>query len=470
MCIIGDLKCAASEFAKSAGQGFLDQIASAVSVSMASAIETLGTFWVGIPTIPLGDTQGNASDPVKFLQSSTWWIWSTLMVFSVLYAAGQMIWSRKGQPLMELVAALIRALLASSAGLGAVVILLQVGDSYSRWVLDRSVSGGFTEGLKKLLMTPAANSLQIFVIVAGIIALIVSLIQICLLVVRSALSVLLAGTLPLAYSATNTQWGKQWSQKHASWLIAFVLYKPVAATIYAAAFKVTGSALTGKLEGAAESIVGLMSGLVLMVAALFALPAMMRLIVPAVGAASAGGAMFAGAAVGSAASGAVNMGSRMAGKGGGSGGGGGAAGAGGSGAGGGGAASGATAAKGAAAAKGAGAAAAGAATAGVGAAVMVAGAAINKAKQGGQALQAAVHDAAGEQAPQGQDKSDDKKNGIRATAAAARAAAGGSGSRPPAPSQGSGGARGGSSGSAQPKPEPQPQPESKKQEKPNGSA
>lgn len=439
MCIIGDLKCAASEFAKSAGQGFLDQIASAVSVSMASAIETLGTFWVGIPTIPLGDTQGNASDPVKFLQSSTWWIWSTLMVFSVLYAAGQMIWSRKGQPLMELVAALIRALLASSAGLGAVVILLQVGDSYSRWVLDRSVSGGFTEGLKKLLMTPAANSLQIFVIVAGIIALIVSLIQICLLVVRSALSVLLAGTLPLAYSATNTQWGKQWSQKHASWLIAFVLYKPVAATIYAAAFKVTGSALTGKLEGAAESIVGLMSGLVLMVAALFALPAMMRLIVPAVGAASAGGAMFAGAAVGSAASGAVNMGSRMAGKGGGSGGGGGAAGAGGSGAGGGGAASGATAAKGAAAAKGAGAAAAGAATAGVGAAVMVAGAAINKAKQGGQALQAAVHDAAGEQAPQGQDKSDDKKNGIRATAAAARAAAGGSGSRPPAPSHGDSG-------------------------------
>lgn len=463
MCIIGDFKCAASEFAKSAGQGFLDQIASAVSVSMASAIETLGTFWVGIPTIPLGDTQGNASDPVKFLQSSTWWIWSTLMVFSVLYAAGQMIWSRKGQPLMELVAALIRALLASSAGLGAVVILLQVGDSYSRWVLDRSVSGGFTEGLKKLLMSPAANSLQIFVIVAGIIALIVSLIQICLLVVRSALSVLLAGTLPLAYSATNTQWGKQWSQKHASWLIAFVLYKPVAATIYAAAFKVTGSALTGKLEGAAESIVGLMSGLVLMVAALFALPAMMRLIVPAVGAASAGGAMFAGAAVGGAASGAINMGSRMAARGGGSGGGGGggAAGAGGSGAGGGGAASGATAAKGAAAAKGAGAAAAGAATAGVGAAVMVAGAAINKAKQGGQALQAAVHDAAGEQAPQGQDRSDDKKNGFRATAAAAGAAVGGSGPRPPAPSQGSGGARGGSSGSAQPKP----QPESQKQEK-----
>ena len=452
----------AKEAAKAAGDSLMDQIAHNASVAMASTIETLGSFWVSVPTIPLGDTQGNPSDPVGFLQGHTWWIWSTLMVFSVLYAAGQMIWSRKGQPLTELVAALIRSLLASSAGLGAVVILLQVGDSYSKWILDKSVEGGFTEGLKNLMMSPAASSLQIFMIVAGIIAMLVSLVQICLLIVRSALSVLLAGTLPLAYSATNTQWGKQWSQKHASWLIAFVLYKPVAATIYAAAFKVTGSALTGKLEGVAESIVGLMSGLVLMVAALFALPAMMRLIVPAVGAASAGGAMFAGAAVGGAASGAVNMGSRMASKGGG----GGAAGAGGSGAGGGGAASGATAAKGAAAAKGAGAAAAGAATAGVGAAVMVAGAAINKAKQGGQALQSAVHDAAGEQAPQGQDKSDDKKKGFRATATAAGAAVGGSGPRPPAPSQGSGGARGGSSGSAQPKP----QPESQKQENPSGSA
>lgn len=431
MCWLTDPSCLASEVAKSAGKGFLDQIATAVSVSMASAIETMGTFWVSVPTIPLGDTQGNPSDPVGFLQGNTWWIWSTLMVFSVLYAAGQMIWTRRGQPLMELIASLIRALLASSAGLGAVVILLQVGDSYSRWVIDRSVSGGFTEGLKTLLVSRAAGDLQIFVIVAGIIVLIVSLIQVCLLIVRSALSVLLAGTLPLAYSATNTQWGKQWSQKHASWLIAFVLYKPVAATIYAAAFKVTGSALTGKLEGAAESIVGLMSGLVLMVAALFALPAMMRLIVPAVGAVSASGAMFAGAAVGSAASGAVNMGSRMAAKGGSSGGGG-AAGASGAGGAGGGA-------SGAAAAKGAGTAAAGAATGGAALALMAVGAAV---KKGTQAVQAAVHDAAGEQPPQG-----------------------GSSSHRPAPSQGGGARGGGSGGSAKPNPQPKPpQPEQKKPE------
>lgn len=431
MCWVWETSCLAKEAAQTVGDSLMDQLAHNASVAMASTIETLGSFWVTVPTIPLGDTQGNPSDPVGFLQGHTWWIWSTLMVFSVLYAAGQMIWSRKGQPLMELVAALIRSLLASSAGLGAVVILLQVGDSYSTWILDKSVEGGFTQGLKNIMKYERASDLQIFVIVAGIIAMLVSLVQICLLIVRSALSVLLAGTLPLAYSATNTQWGKQWSQKHASWLIAFVLYKPVAATIYAAAFKVTGSALTGQLEGAATSIVGLMSGLVLMVAALFALPAMMRLIVPAVGAASAGGAMFAGAAVGSAASGAVNMGSRMAAKGGSSGGGGAAGASGASGAGGG--------ASGAAAAKGAGTAAAGAATGGAALALMAVGAA---AKKGTQAVQAAVHDAAGEQPPQG-----------------------GSSSHRPAPSQGGGARGGGSGGSAKPNPQPKPpQPEQKKPE------
>lgn len=432
MCWVWETSCLAKEAAQTVGDSLMDQLAHNASVAMASTIETLGSFWVTVPTIPLGDTQGNPSDPVGFLQGHTWWIWSTLMVFSVLYAAGQMIWSRKGQPLMELVAALIRSLLASSAGLGAVVILLQVGDSYSTWILDKSVEGGFTKGLQNIMSSKSASDLQIFMIVAGIIAMLVSLVQICLLIVRSALSVLLAGTLPLAYSATNTQWGKQWSQKHASWLIAFVLYKPVAATIYAAAFKVTGSALTGQLNGAAESIVGLMSGLVLMVAALFALPAMMRLIVPAVGAASAGGAMFAGAAVGSAASGAVNMGSRMAAKGGSSGGGGAAGASGAGGAGGAGA-------SGAAAAKGAGTAAAGAATGGAALALMAVGAA---AKKGTQAVQAAVHDAAGEQPPQG-----------------------GSSSHRSAPSQGGGARGGGSGGSAKPNPQPKPpQPEQKKPE------
>lgn len=355
------------------------------------------------------------------------------MVISVLIAAGQMMWTRKGQPLTELLSSLLKFAIINAASVSGVTMLLDSGDKFSAWIIKQSTDEGFDKALSTLIGPEVFKSgitvgIAIFAIIMGIIAIIVAVIQIGLLIVRSAMALILVGTLPLAFSATNTSWGKQWSQKHVSWLIAFILYKPVASLVYAAAFKVFGS--VGKVDGDdAERMMYFICGLVLMIAALFALPAMMRLIVPAVGAASGAGAMFAGAAVGSAASGAVNFGSRMRGVGRGGGGGGAAAGGGGGGA-----------ATGAAAAKSLLAKGAGVATGGAGAIVMTAGAAVKGAQKGGQAISSAVHDAAGEQVPQ----QGSKQQGGRG----ARGSRGG-GVTPPSRG-GRGFRRRGSSGSAQP--------------------
>lgn len=431
-CQMLDGVCAASE-------GFLNTLYHGILDAIGETAKGLGSFWVHTPSVPLT----GPDNAVTFMRDTTLWYVGVLMMISVFYAAGQMIWTRRGQPLTDLLASLLKYILVSAASVSAITMLLHAGDEFSAWVIDQSTGSEFGAALAGLMALAAfANvtigpGLAIFIIVVGIIAILISVIQIGLLIIRSAMAIILVGTLPLAYSATNTQWGKQWSQKHTAWLIAFIAYKPVASLIYAAAFKIFGT--FGSTEGdLGQRIVYFCSGIVLMVASLLALPAMMRLIVPAVGAASAGGAMFAGAAVGGAASGAVNFGSRMSGRGGG-GAGGGAAGAGASGAGGGGAAT------GAAAAKGAGAAAAGAATGGAGLALMVAGAAAKKGKEGAHALQSAVHDAAGEQPPQG-----------------------GSSSHRPAPSQGGGARGGGSGGSA--KPNPQPKPPQPEQKKPDGGS
>lgn len=382
-CQMLDGVCAASE-------GFLNTLYHGILDAIGETAKGLGSFWVHTPSVPL-EGPDNA---VTFMRDTTLWYVGVLMMISVFYAAGQMIWNRKGQPLTDLLASLLKYILVSAASVSAITMLLHAGDEFSAWVIDQSTGAEFGAALTGLMALTAFTSvtigpgLAIFIIVVGIIAILISVIQIGLLIIRSAMAIILVGTLPMAYSATNTQWGKQWSQKHTSWLIAFIAYKPVASLIYAAAFKIFGT--FGSTNGdLGQRIVYFCSGIVLMVASLLALPAMMRLIVPAVGAASAGGSMFAGAVVGGAASGAVNFGSRMAARGGGAGGG--AAGA--SGAGGGGAAT------GAAAAKGAGAAAAGAATGGAGLALMAVGAAAKKSKEGAHALQSAVHDAAGEQAP-----------------------------------------------------------------------
>lgn len=430
-CGWGDLVCAGAE-------GFINSLFHGVTDSLGDLAKSLGSFWVNTPSIPLTG-EDNA---VTFIRDTTLWYVGVLMVISVLIAAGQMMWTRKGQPLTELLSSLLKFAIINAASVSGVTMLLDSGDKFSAWIIKQSTDEGFDKALSTLIGPEVFKSgitmgIAIFAIVMGIIAIIVAVIQIGLLIVRSAMALILVGTLPLAFSATNTSWGKQWSQKHVSWLIAFILYKPVASIVYAAAFKVFGS--VGKVDGDdGQRMMYFISGLVLMIAALFALPAMMRLIVPAVGAASGAGAMFAGAAVGSAASGAVNFGSRIRGAGRGGGGGGAAAG------GGGGAATGAAAAKGGGSlaksllAKGA-----GVATGGAGAIVMTAGAAVKGAQKGGQAISSAVHDAAGEQVPQQGSKQQGGGGG--------RGRRGSRGGGVTPPSRGGRGARRrGSSGSAQP--------------------
>lgn len=432
--------CGNLDFVCAGAEGFINSLFHGVTDSLGDLAKGLGSFWVNTPSIPLT----GKDNAVYFIRESTSWYVAALLVVSVLIAAGQMMWTRKGQPLTELLSSLLKFAIMNAASVTGVTLLLRSGDEFSAWIIGRSTDEGFEKALSTLIGPEVFKSeitmgIAIFAIVMGIIAIIVAVIQIGLLIVRSAMALILVGTLPLAFAATNTSWGKQWSQKHVSWLIAFILYKPVASIVYAAAFKVFGS--VGKVDGdEGQRMMYFISGLVLMIAALFALPAMMRLIVPAVGAAAGAGAMFAGAAVGSAASGAVNFGSRMRGVGRG-GGGGAAAGGSGAGGGGGGAATGAAAAKGGGSlaksllAKGA-----GVATGGAGAIVMTAGAAVKGAQKGGQAISSAVHDAAGEQVPQ----QGSKQQGGRG----ARGSRGG-GVTPPSRG-GRGFRRRGSSGSAQP--------------------
>lgn len=71
-----------------------------------------------------------------------------------------------------------------------------------------------------------------------------------------------------------------------AWTIAFILYKPAAAIVYAIAFRMTGTDLF-KSDG--TGLFQIVTGLALMLIALVALPALMRFLVPAV--ASVGGAV-----------------------------------------------------------------------------------------------------------------------------------------------------------------------------------
>src|SRR5207248_9543444 len=144
---------------------------------------------------------------------------------------------------------------------------------------------GFTAGLAGTVPT------AFIAIVLGILAFLAPLIQIMLMLVRGGMLVLLIGTLPLIAAFSNTEMGLQWFRKASAWLIAFALYKPAAAVVYAVAFDLAGQ----------PGALALLDGVMMLVLAILALPALLRFVVPATSAlagAGGSGAILAGAAGG----------------------------------------------------------------------------------------------------------------------------------------------------------------------------
>lgn len=269
--------------------------------------------WLIPTTAPSG-----SSTTVGFLQGSTWYIVLTLAVASVIIAGIRLAWTQRSEPIRELLRSVLTLIMVSTMGLTVIQLAVAAGDAFSIWVLDNATDcsvaadtgtsscfGTNVAGMIALTSTSPIGTIGILIL--ALIAILMTFVQVALMVVRSAMLVLLAGVLPLTASFTNTPTGNQWFRKSLGWLIAFIVYKPAAALIYAAAFKLVGTDLFAKDDGGLWSI---MTGMALMIIALIALPALMRFIAPMVGPAGGGAAGAAvvggmGALGGAAASGAL---------------------------------------------------------------------------------------------------------------------------------------------------------------------
>ncbi|WP_156887617.1 hypothetical protein [Propionicicella superfundia] len=266
------------------------------AVALISGASGIGSALVG--SEPACEKKWCASETVGYLQAGIWPYMLMLVAISVIVAAATMLWTQRVQPLVDLAKSLVRLIVVSGAGIAIVALLTEAADAFSLWILNGALEcdisdaskGCFAGGMGKvvLLATPAASGLgPLLLIVLSLVAMLASLAQIGLMLLRGAMLVILAATLPAAAAAANTKLGQAWWTKSVGWLAAFILYKPAAAIVYAAALKLVGSGWSGD-----NAIVSVSAGLVLMLLALVALPALMRFTVPAV-ASTAGGAATA---------------------------------------------------------------------------------------------------------------------------------------------------------------------------------
>jgi type IV secretion system protein TrbL len=287
-------------------------LAKAVLGALGKAVEWASTLWVGVGTPQLADASGRPSGSVAFLQHNLLYYATGLAVLSVLIGAGRIVYQEhKAAQARELARFLATYVLVSAAAAFAASVLVGGCDEMANWFIGQatantsfanhlanllglgtaatsgatgSAAAGFTVGLAGTAAT------AVIAIVLGLIAFLASVIQIVLMLVRGGMLVLLVGTLPLIAAWSNTEMGMQWFRKASAWLLAFALYKPAAAIIYAVAFTLAGQ----------QGALALLDGVMMLLLAILALPALMRFLVPATSVVAGGGAggMLAGVAGG----------------------------------------------------------------------------------------------------------------------------------------------------------------------------
>lgn len=239
-----------------------------------------------------------AGGPVGFLQEQLWWITGAMVVLSVLIGGAKMMITQRGDGGKELAMALMRTLVISTAGVFIVNLYVRVMDTLALNLLNSATDQKFADQImRSLVLTSSVGLGQLIPIGAATVASICGFIQVCVLLGRNFVLVILLGAFPLAGSFTNTEQGMALYRKFIGWLIAFGAYKLAAAICYAAAFQMFAIP-----PGDDSGILQMATGLLGMLLALFAMPALLRVFSSITGGMGGGGGgagmMLAGAGIG----------------------------------------------------------------------------------------------------------------------------------------------------------------------------
>lgn len=250
----------------------------------------------------------NLSGSVGFIQDQTFYLTLAVAALSVMIAGAQMAWSQRAEPVRELLKGLLTLAVVTASGVTILNVLIRGTDALAVQIIDSAIGDDFqTDVLKLLALDNMASSGTspvwlggnvILIIVGGVVAIIVNLIQVMLMVLRTGMLFLMAGILPLSAAFLNTETGKNFFQKVIAWTLAFAFYKPAAALIYGLAIKMS---TTGVWEGDG-GLIQFAAGLMMIIASVFALPVLIGFLSPVLGSMSSNGG---GGALGVAAMGAA---------------------------------------------------------------------------------------------------------------------------------------------------------------------
>ena len=280
-----------------AGNAF-QAVVDAFAKGLANIMKALMTFWIHTPAPDLS--------PSSAVLSTLDNITRPLVAFGAMVGliVGGVRLAVAGRQSHESTQALFRGLflmtVVTAAGTLIVETMLTGFDKLAVAILDDGFDGkSVGEQLVGLGVLPGVGGGLVFIL--AFFGMIASLVQVGIMLVRGGILTVLVGILPVAASAAITGVGYSWFKRLCGWIGSFALYKLAAAIIYAAAFAMIGSS---------KDLAGIVSGYSLIILAILALPALLRLLPPSTEAigSGGGGGLAAGGAM--AATGAIALSGR----------------------------------------------------------------------------------------------------------------------------------------------------------------
>ena len=292
-------------------------IADLIMDGSTQCVESLTT---SIPTFSAA-----ASKPV---QGQLNWLVVYFAIGSLIFACIRMAAERKGDAGQTALRGMIRLILVAGGSTAIFGAAATVSDDFASKLYKYAID----EQLEKIGCGSSGSIESFLYLILAFLLLLAAIVHGIMLYIRLAVMIVLFGTLPMAAAASMSDWGGGWWRKHIGWMIAWLLYKPAAALVIYAGTDLLTNGEGG--DGEMAQVHTKIAGICIMLLSAIALPALLKLVVPATAALGGGNAYGAPAAAigGGLASGAKTLaGGAMSGGGGGGGSGSGGGGGGGSG-------------------------------------------------------------------------------------------------------------------------------------------
>ncbi|MFF0284074.1 hypothetical protein ACFYSW_27580 [Rhodococcus aetherivorans] len=245
-----------------------------------------------------GDT---FQDTVATVNDYTFYIQVAALSLSLILLGGRLALARSGairDTSEEGLKQLARAVVLAGGATTMIVLGTRLSDQISAWFIGSAVGSDpsrLAEAMVSIYLYSGPAGVGLLFLI-GLIGMLGGVVMAFLMLLRTGILVLMAAALPIAGAAGGTKVGSQAFEKMLAWTIAFLLVKPVGAFVIgvsAILFLEATPTITDPDNG--DGFMAL-SGVITLCAAALVLPALMRLIVPNVGALGGGGSGMAAAA------------------------------------------------------------------------------------------------------------------------------------------------------------------------------